>query len=360
MKNKDITIFIGSLAGGGAERVACNLANFLFESENNVTILTMSDIEDTYEVNSKIKRVYLLKKNERRNKILDFFKRFKKLSKYMSNNKTDVYIVMLPITTIMMLLLRKKTDAKIIMSERVDPNSYNLVKKVLLKLLARRADGYVFQTDDAKKWYNLKNEKSIVIPNAINEVFLKQTNQTVIRKKKIVSVGRLNKQKNFELLIKSFLNMDNKYSDYKLYIYGEGKEKNKLLNIIRKNNLEGRVLLPGYSKNIKEDIKDASLFVMSSNFEGMPNALIEAMALGLPCISTDCPCGGPKYLIKNNINGILVPVGNENYMTKKIEFLLSNETISKKIGDNAKKVVDDLHPNKIYNTWLNFIYSVID
>ena len=148
MKNKNITFFIGSLAGGGAERVVCNLANYLVERDNNVTVLTMSDIKDTYIVDKRVKRKYLLTKNERKNKIFDFFLRFKRLSHYMSSEKCDLYIVMLPITTIMMLLLRKKTKAKIIMSERADPASYSKIKQILIKKLSKKADGLVFQTED--------------------------------------------------------------------------------------------------------------------------------------------------------------------------------------------------------------------
>lgn len=179
-----------------------------------------------------------------------------------------------------------------------------------------------------------------------------------IRKNTIVSVGRLEEQKNQLMLIRAFSKITKEFSTYNLKIYGEGTLKDQLQREIDKLNLNEKVELCGVSNNIKEDIKDVSLFIMTSNYEGMPNALMEAMALGLPVISTDCPCGGPKFLIENETNGILIPVGDENTLVIKIKMLLSNKEFAMKIGKNARKIGKSLSPNIINKKWNDLIREV--
>ena len=123
--------------------------------------------------------------------------------------------------------------------------------------------------------------------------------------------------------------------------------------------MENRIFLPGVVENVKEKIYDSSLFVMTSDYEGMPNALMEAMALGLPVISTDCPCGGPKFLIENNINGILVEPNDIDELKNAIIKVLSDEGYSKMIAQNASEISEKLNPVKINDCWKTFIESIL-
>ena len=116
--------------------------------------------------------------------------------------------------------------------------------------------------------------------------------------------GFLNK-KNQKILIEAFSKIEGAYPEYELIIYGEGSLRETLEKQVRDLGIEQKVKLPGNDANVLEKIRDAGIFVLSSNYEGMPNALIEAMALGIPSISTDCPCGGPKTLVQPYINGLL-------------------------------------------------------
>ena len=352
-----ITIFIGGISGGGAERVACNLANFL-SLDNDVTILTMSETENTYGLSSSVNIKSLVTNKERKNKITCNLLRFIRLKKHLKYQPCDTYVVMLPITTVLLLLLRKCTNAVVIATERCNPSSYSGFMQMLLKKLSVRADAWVFQTDDAKKWYGEGVKKVKVIPNAINTEFIALERFNGIRKKEIVSVGRLDSQKNFKLLIDAFHELSNEFPDYNLVIYGKGKLKDELTDIILKYGLKKRVFLPGYVSDIQDRLRESSLFVLSSDFEGMPNALMEAMALGLPSISTDCPCGGSAFLIHNNVNGVLVPVGDKKEMKYAIRKVLSDSSFADSLGKEAMKISDTLHPDKIYGMWKAFITEV--
>ena len=205
-----------------------------------------------------------------------------------------------------------------------------------MKILYPLADGFVFQTKEAQEYFDKKiQKKSVIIPNPINEEFICEPYNGE-REKKIVTVGRLEEQKNHKMLIKAFSKLPEGLSEYKLIIYGEGSLRPELEKQIKELNLLGRVFLPGQVDDVKNRIYKAGLFVLSSNYEGMPNALMEAMALGVPCASTDCPCGGPRFLIKNEYNGLLYNVNNELELKLAINKIIGDEELSKKISKNAR------------------------
>ena len=354
-----ITLFIGGLSGGGAERVMCNIANYLVNHEHVVEILTISDDSSPYYLNKKVSTHSLISSKEKRSFVKDSLTRFIRLRKYLRNRVCDVYVVMIPLTTILLLAFRNLTKAKIIVSERSYPEFYDKWKRVLLKKLAHRADGWVFQTDAAMGWYQgkLGKSKTIIIPNAINFDFLGNI-EIAEKRPVIVSVGRLKGMKNHTLLINAFSRICDKYPEYVLEIYGEGEAKGVLEDLINNLNLNTRVHLMGFQNNINEKIKNASLFVLSSNHEGMPNALIEAMAMGLPCISTDCDGGGAKFLIKDGVNGLLVPKNDVEVMAEAMDKLLSNPKLANQLGVEAHQICERLAPEKIYSEWEKFILDV--
>ena len=282
-----------------------------------------------------------------------------KLFIFVCFHKCDLYVVFLPDTINAMMLFRKIIKVPIVVSERNNPFSYSdKIQKSMLKSFSK-ADGIVFQTITAKDFYKKRLKKlpnSIVIPNAIIcDIPSSNYNN---KEKIIVSVGRFNKQKNFPLLINAFSKITNEFPDYKLYIYGEGDLKEEYKKLVRDLSLEKKVIFPGYVKNVNEFIKDASLFVLPSDYEGIPNALIEAMAIGLPCISTRCAGGGAEFLINNEENGLLVNVGDVNEMALAIKRVLSDNVLSTKISTNAKKISKKLSKNEIYSRWENFLLNI--
>lgn len=351
-----ISMFIGSLTGGGAERVLCNLANFLVEKGHQVTVITNVENTDFYHLNPVIERYVLLYEKEKKNKLFNFIHCMKRLKKYVKQNSSDTYVVFLPLTTVMLLSLRKKVSGRIFVSERGDPENNSKLMKFLLGKKIHKADGVIFQTEKAKEWYvpYLRKTENTVIPNAVNPAFI-IPEYSGEREKVIVGAGRLNSQKNFPLLISSFAKIADKFPDYKLVIYGKGGLLGELQNLAKEKGIENRVEFPGYVPDMPERLEKASMFVLSSDYEGMPNALMEAMAVGLPVVSTDCGGGGARFLIKDGENGLLVPQGDANKMAKAMENILSSEEFAKKLSSNARKLQEELAPEKIYGEWEAFV-----
>ena len=355
-----LTLFIGSLTGGGAERVLCNLANFLTNKGHQVTIITNVETKGFYGLDDRVGRFVLLFDNERKNSLFNFIRCMKRLKKYVKNNSTDNYVVFLPLTTIMLLAFRRKISGRVVVSERGDPSQNGMVFKFLLKKWICRADGVVFQTYTAKKWYEtyLKTAESEVIPNAINPAFIRSRYQGE-KEKVIVGAGRFNEQKNFPLLIRAFSKIAHEFPEYKLVIYGKGVLLESYKQLATELGVANRIEFPGYVPDMPERLEKASMFVLSSDYEGMPNALMEAMALGVPSISTDCGGGGARYLIQNEENGILIPQRDEDALVCAMRKVLSNKEFAEKLGCNARKLCETLAPENIYGEWEEFISKIV-
>lgn len=353
----NITFFISCTYGGGAERVTCSLASYLAQKGHRVEILVMSESEKSYPLDPAVTVTPLLKDAEKKNGLYNNALRVLRLRRYLRRRgDIDHYVVMLPRTTLMLLMLRGRTRAKITASERVDPATYPPKLAKQLRRYAKRADGFVFQTRDAMDWYGAAVDgcQTEVIPNAINPEFIRAPYRGA-RKKRIVAAGRLNKQKNFGLLIRAFHEIADRFPDVALSIFGEGEEREDLERRIASLGLKERVILEGRTDRMAQELEQSSLFVLSSDFEGMPNALMEAMASGLPCISTDCPCGGPRFLIRDGENGLLVPVGDEKAMVRAMETMLGDPDGAWKMGRKAEDVKRDLAPEVIYGQWEAFL-----
>lgn len=366
-----ITLFIPSLVGCGAERVLVNLANYLIEKGHNVCILNYYDNPSSYRLNERVERRFVYRKREKPNifkKVIPHFlpKLYDKLSEryrlhrlkhFIKESDTDCYLVMLERTILDLLSLRKHVSCPIIASERNYPEKYNPAIKQKLYEMAPLADGYVFQTQDARDCYEDNINNYIIIPNALNSDFLNEEQFNGQRRNVIVNVGRLESQKNQELLIRAFAKAE--IPDYTLEIYGEGPLRPFLQNLIESLNLSGKVFLKGHVDNIKDLIRDAQVFVLSSDYEGIPNALLEAMALGLPCVSTDCAGGGARVLINDGIDGLIVAVGNVDKMAAAIKTILNDSAMARTISANAIEKVKMFDAESIYSKWEEFILQTL-
>lgn len=349
-----IVIVTNSLSLGGAERISILLSEWMSSKGIEVALVTLKkDREKGYELNPNINRIAI---NQHVDKP-STFNTILKLRKALNEYKPSLVIVMgvpLCIYTIPAIF---GLGIPVIVSERNDPANFAGKKttKIISRLLMYKAKGYVFQTEDAMKYYSKRiQNKATVIPNPITveNMPIPYYGQ---RKKRIVTAGRLVPQKNHELLINAFSKIVKHHPDYTLTIYGNGSERNKLESLIDSLNLKHYVLLPGAKNDIFNEILDAEIFVLSSDFEGMPNALIEAMALGVPVISTNCPCGGPSFLIKHMKNGLLTPVGNVEKMAEAINILIDDKELSRRISENAVDVRKTLEIDEVCGKWVNII-----
>ena len=244
-----------------------------------------------------------------------------------------------------------KEKVKMIVSERSDPNRNKGIIKWVKELCMCFSDVVVFQTDEAKACYcQAIQNKGIIIPNPVIKPGYERVNFND-RKQIIVTVGRLYiRAKRQDVLIDAFEILSKKYPDLKLIIYGEGEDRKCIEDIIMSKRLVN-VELAGYIKNVEESIRDSKAFILSSDYEGSPNSLIEAMSLGVPCIATDCSPGSIKELIKDTINGFIVPRGDPLAIVDKAIVLLENEEISNKISINATKIIDTFPEVLIADMW---------
>lgn len=356
--------YINEIGKGGAERVVTNLCNY-FSEYNEVVLLTTRFYEPEYSISSKVRQLYLPsnKLNDKFSKIS--FSKFYHLKKIIKEEKPDIVLSFLPEASFRVAAVKKYTkvmkNIPLIVSIRDNPyvEYRNKVIFKIMKTLYKNIDGMIVQTEDCLNYFNFLNCDKKVIPNPINQEFV-DCNFNGERKKTIVSVNRLTEQKNPFLLIHAFEKFIEKEKNYNLVMYGDGNLKEQLNNYIKENKLENKIFLPGKVNNVKDYIIDASMFVLSSNHEGMPNALMEAMALGLPCIATDSPIGGCRFLIQNNENGILIPVDGEQELVKAMEKIAKNPKFSEKLSENAKKISDTLDPSKIYQVWNDYIFYIIE
>ncbi len=219
--------------------------------------------------------------------------------------------------------------------------------------LVDKYDEFIVLTEEDKE--NWHNKKIKSIPNFINFIPEKSSN---CENKKIISVGRLEYQKGYDILINVWNIISKKYPNWILEIYGEGIERESLQNKINKLGLEKSFILKGAVKNIQDKYLESSIYVMSSRYEGMPMVLLEAMSYGLPVVSFDCSCG-PKDIIKDNEDGFLVEFGNIEQMAEKIEKLISDEEKRKLFGKNARKNVERFSADIIMKEWKELFENLI-
>lgn len=358
--NKKILFYISTIREGGAARVMVNLANQFCKEGYKVIFLTNFPDKNEYVLNNKIERISLEEKESAENILIKNFKRIKALRSIIKTRGVKYCVSFMAENNFRLILSSLFTRVKTIISVRTDPKKKYLgIKGFLIsKLLYRLADGIVFQTKEAQEFFpKTIQRKSTIIFNPVADNFY-QTERDA-EPKNIVACGRLNAVKRYDLLIKAFARIFNKYPQENLLIYGQGKMKKDLELLIAKLGLQNRVFLMGQSADIAEILSKAKLFVLVSDYEGMPNALMEALAVGVPSISTDCPCGGPRELIKNGENGLLVPCNSEEKLALAMEKLLSHPNQAKQMGENARKAAQNFTSSVIFRQWKRYFDSII-
>ena len=339
---------ISSLKRGGAERVSVYLSEYMVRHGIACDIISLSECADEYMVPSGVGRYV----TGGRNPLL--------LRRALRKCGADVVVIMGVPLCLFAVPAVIGLKQRIVVSERNAPECFEGKKivKHLSRLLMRFAHGFVFQTVQAKEYYDSAlHGRGTVIPNPLLCDTLPEP-YSGERDRVIVSVGRLETQKNQKILIEAFALVSARFPNYRLVIYGEGKLRKELQRQIEIAGLGNRIELPGNTLDVLEKIKRAALFVLPSRYEGIPNALIEAMALGLPCVSTDCPCGGASFLIENSVNGLLVPVDHLEALANAMEWLIMHPERAEQMGRQAIQIRERLDAEIIGKQWLDYLERV--
>ena len=351
---KKIALYINSLAFGGAERVMCNLANQFSENEYEVFLITSFQSKKEYSYAKSVRRIYL---NDR--KISGFLKRNVfltwRLRQVLNTEHPDVLISFMAEPNYRAILASLGLKNKVIVSVRNDPDREypGVLKRCLAKALFQAADGIVFQTEDAKKWFpKTIQKKSEIIFNQVDDRFYEARFSGA--RHDVVTTGRLTEQKNHKMLIRAFASITDRIPD-NLIIYGEGNLRSELETLISERNMENRIFMPGSTADVAGAIASAKVFVLSSDFEGMPNSLMEAMAMGIPCISTDCPCGGPKLLFGDSLSDRLVPCGDEISLSRQLEALI----LQNADGNTERQLAEQFKPEKVFRKWVTYVEDIL-
>ncbi len=341
---------------GGAERQIILLANALAQMGYNTTLVSLSANNPKYDIDKAVTYCYIKDKYKGK---LNIIGRYLELKQKIKAVQPDVIITYWYQAVYLISFMSKTYFGKLIYSERGDPGDkeYSGLLGIIRKLTMNRVDAWVFQSKGAQSYFNRAIKcRSCIIHNPVY-VSSRDFPYVTSREKRIVSVGRLHKQKNQSLLIEAFARIADQFPDYILEIYGDGELKLMLDEKIKKMSLTNRVYLRGACKEIHSKIYNASLFVLSSDFEGLPNALIEAMSLGLPCISTDCRPGGAREIITNQKDGIIVPTNDVVALSEAMKSLLSDVPKASKFGRNALVHSKEFEPETIFEQWRNLIES---
>lgn len=342
-----VMMVTAGMSGGGTERVIAVLANYMAERKYEVKIVMTSRDEVAYALDSSIQVLSI--GGSTGGSLSKRMKRIRDLRKLFRQDKEQVIVSFGTETNLFALLAGFGLQNKIIVSERNDPN--RCTYPVLRNMVYRMADSLIFQTADARRCFPKGiAKKGSVIPNPLSGAMRKPVH--AVRNRDIVTAGRLEPQKNHRLLIESFRAFAERFPDYRLVLYGKGYLEEELKALARESGIEEKVLFAGFAENIQEKLCSAAMFVLSSDYEGVSNSLMEAMALGLPVISTDCPIGGSAMLIKNEENGLLVPVGSASALAKAMEYMAEDPERAEDMGRRAEYVREEYSAEKICKRWI--------
>lgn len=356
---KTVWIVTHNLHGGGCERVISILANRFVNDGLSVMILPEYTSDCFYRLDPRVAVRPLSDKSSMRAK--DVLPVYTELRRRVMRERPDVVLAMPEKVNVWAVLFLIGTGVPVAVSERNDPLRHpkSRIKRFLRRLVYPFAAGFIFQTERQAAYFKESiRRRGVVLDNPFEADGLPRP-YAGEREKSVVSAGRLEEQKNFSLLVEAFDQFHTAHPDWKLTVYGEGAEREKLQNLVAARGLTGAVSFPGQTKALSARIARAGMFVLSSDYEGMPNALIEAMAQGLPSISTDCPAGGPARLITDGENGLLAPVGDPDTLAAAMARIADGPELAKKLSENAAKVCARLDAAHVAEKWRGYLEGIV-
>ncbi|MBO5868920.1 MAG: glycosyltransferase family 4 protein [Oscillospiraceae bacterium] len=352
---RKIVFVISSMVANGAERVMSLLVNKAAEQGIEATLVLISSDKMDYPLSDKV-NVHFVAKDLPKGRIRTALTRFQRLRKVIRDENPDVVVSFLTTCNIYACLASVGLGIPVIVSERNDPvrDCPSKMRRFARNMSYRLAKGFIFQTEEAKEHFSTKiQSKAIVIPNPVkdNLPFADLEN----REKTVVAAGRLSKQKNYPMMLEAFAQFHAIYPDYKLQIFGAGEDEAMLREMTQTLGVAECVEFMGLVHDLHDRIKKAGMFVLSSDYEGISNSLLEAMSMGLPCVSTDCPCGGSRHLIRDGVNGLLTPVGDASAFALAMKRVAESDAFARSIGQQAQQTRNTHAAEAIIEQYFTFI-----
>lgn len=347
LENRDIIFVSNALANGGAARVISVLAAELSARGMRVGIAVFSHYDDEYAVPVDVRKSYGPEGAGTVSKV----RRIAWLRGIAKNNPNACIVAFEYFVNMQALVACAGLPNRVVISERNDPARVGSGKKTdwLRELLYRHADMLVCQTEDAAAYFSDKINKTVIL-NPIKEGLPKPFHGE--RRHAVVCFCRLEKQKNLSLLIRVFSDFSNAHDDWTLEIYGDGSLRDDLIHLAADLGVSEKVSINPGRHDVHEIVRDAGMFVLPSDYEGLSNSMLEAMAIGLPCICTDCPCGGARMMIRSGENGLLVPVGCEEKLSIAMKQIADEPGLASRLGAASSEIRHLLTAETITSQWL--------
>lgn len=347
-----LTFVTSTLHAGGSERVMSLLANTFAQRGYEVEIICINKHLVFYPIDDKVK-VWFAEDEVQSTSIL---KKMGWMRKHIKQERPDVVIAFMLEVYCVTLASLVGIHIPVISSERVDPHFFGKAKSLLRWLLLRRTTHLVVQTERIKEFYSPKIQaRTTIIKNPVTEKVFGL--RPVEKQDRLIAVGRLAYQKNYPMMFRAFAHVHKLYPQYQLVVYGDGPQKKEIRDEITKLGMEGYIVLAGKSEYIIDELNRSRLFVMSSDYEGMSNALLEAVCVGLPVLSTDV--SGARDLISDGRNGFVVSVGDEAAFASALQRLLSSPEQMEEMGKNSKAMAVEFKEEKIVDQWEKLIRTVV-
>lgn len=342
-----IVFVLPDMPGGGSERVVAMLANEYVKRGYQVAILLFAGNQVAYRLDERVE-IYIAGKASGGNPFIQLSRLFKMRRFYRKNKGCYIFSFCVR-GSIFSVIAAAGIPHRFLVSERNDPT--RISGQRLRDWSYRKAEKLILQTDDMKRCFSDDiQRKSAVIPNPVSDDMPEPFQGE--RRKRIVSVGRLQPQKNHRLLLDAFAAFHAKYPDYELHIFGIGELENDLKRQAEELHIQGYVVFRGFSSDVQHEIWDSAMFVLSSDYEGISNSMIEALAMGVPVISTDCPVGGSRTYIENGVNGILTPVGDQKALSEAMIKLADDPDFARNLSANGAKIKERYGLEKIADRFL--------
>ncbi|MBO4901530.1 MAG: glycosyltransferase [Lachnospiraceae bacterium] len=365
MTERKVLFFFSHMGTGGSQKIEAFAANALCRAGYHVHAINMSSDPCTVSLDPSIEitEVSYDHIRECQNPLHAFLKKtlyLKKLRNVIKNCAPDLIVAFLSDITRIVVLASHNLNIPIIGSERADPYQYTDKQLEKYRKAFGQCAAVVFQMPSVKEIYSLSLPSvQKVIPNPCIPRQGGFSQRTRTDSHVIIGAGRLVEQKRFDILIDAFSIVSAKHSEYRLNIYGDGPLRAPLQNQIRSLGLDDSVTLAGDVRDVFFKEKDAEMFVLSSDFEGLPNALIEAMATGIPCIATDCSPGGARFLLQDGSFGLIVPANNAAALAEAIMEYIDSPEIRESKGTAARDSVSEYDPAVIAAQWVDLTEEVL-